>query len=502
MKKGYYLILILFLTFPNVFGQPNEMPVASTKFPECKIITIFIENNTTKATMIWKPNPHLGRSTISFSSNIFIIDRETNHRFQIKLLHNHSKKLELNSSYYKNGVINGELGEYVFTMTFPKLPPGVENIDIVEEKLAGFVWPNMHIENPGTFLPPDLPSKSNPKLLPKWNEPSLIDNWVLNGIDEIEGIYERIGSNQYEPRYKLAVKKKGQNYEAIYLEGADTFNWRTGDTKALIIRTARPDIYKTDWFTNNKKLNQNAYTFFKPGLMTIRWTDGKVESVYLKLYPTYNDESKYSGSKSSGSGFALSSDGYIVTNNHVIENADKIQIRGIKSDFLKAYNAKIIIQDKNNDLAILKIDDKDFDNLGSLPYKINNSIFDSGTSVFALGYPLRASMGDEIKLTNGIISSKTGFQGDITSYQTSVPVQPGNSGGPLFDLNGNVIGVISSKHIGAENASYAIKTSYLLNLLQSMDHVPTLGTINKLASKTFPEQVKSIKEFVYIIEVN
>ncbi len=78
---------------------------------------------------------------------------------------------------------------------------------------------------------------------------------------------------------------------------------------------------------------------------------------------------------------------------------------------------------------------------------------DVGETVYVSGYPLRATMGDEIKLTNGI---KSGFQGDITNYQISVPVQPGNSDGPLPDSNGNVTGVISAKHIGAENVSYAV----------------------------------------------
>lgn len=117
-----------------------------------------------------------------------------------------------------------------------------------------------------------------------------------------------------------------------------------------------------------------------------------------------------------------------------------------------------------------------------------------------MGYPLRATMGDEIKLTNGIVSSKTGFQGDITSYQISAPVQPGNSGGPLFDNQGNLIGIINAKHTGAENASYAVKTSYLTNLIDLLSSPPKLQTINSLSSKTLTQQVELAKKFVYIIE--
>ena len=68
-----------------------------------------------------------------------------------------------------------------------------------------------------------------------------------------------------------------------------------------------------------------------------------------------------------------------------------------------------------------------------MPYTFSKTLIETGEMVFALGYPLRATMGDEIKLTNGIISSRTGFMGNISNYQISIPVQPGNSGGPMFD---------------------------------------------------------------------
>ncbi len=107
-------------------------------------------------------------------------------------------------------------------------------------------------------------------------------------------------------------------------------------------------------------------------------------------------------------------------------------MKGINGDFSKSYSAKIIIEDKNNDLALIKIDDSNFKSTGTIPYVLGGQSIDVGNSIFVLGYPLRGSMGDEIKLTNGLISSKSGFKGDITSYQISAPIQPGNSGGPFL----------------------------------------------------------------------
>lgn len=204
---------------------------------------------------------------------------------------------------------------------------------------------------------------------------------------------------------------------------------------------------------------------------------------------------------SSATAFAISSDGYLVTNYHVVEDADSIIIKGINGDFIKEYLADIIILDKSNDLALLKIKDNSFKQIEKIPFLISPSISDVGENIFVLGYPLTNTMGKEIKLTNGIISSKTGFEGNITLYQISAPVQPGNSGGPLFDSKGNLIGIINAKHSGAENVSYAIKSIYLINLIGSLEKSPSLSLKNTLKAKSLTQLVKKLEKFVYIVEV-
>jgi len=203
--------------------------------------------------------------------------------------------------------------------------------------------------------------------------------------------------------------------------------------------------------------------------------------------------------QSSGTGFLISNNGYITTCYHVIEGASEIKVKGVNNDFYKKYNAKVVAIDKLNDLAILKIDCR---LETSVKYAIKWDASEVGQEVYTLGYPLKTTMGEEIKLTNGIISSKSGFQGDITTYQITAPVQPGNSGGPLFDKNGYVIGVISAKHIGAENAGYAVKTNILRNLIQSTSHSIILPPSNQLSGKSLTEQVKLARKDVLIIEVN
>lgn len=228
---------------------------------------------------------------------------------------------------------------------------------------------------------------------------------------------------------------------------------------------------------------------------------------FIKTYPTpemyansqKQDKSQESFNQWSGTGFALK-DGYIVTNYHVIEGANSITIQGVNGNFNVQYNTSIVGTDKINDLALLKVTDPTFKGFGIIPYSISSAISEVGEEIFVLGYPLTSTMGDEIKLTTGVISSKTGFQGDIALYQISAPIQPGNSGGPLFDKNGNVIGIVSAKHKDAENVGYAVKTLYLQNLIESSLSSAIIPMTNSISEKTLPDKVKKLKTFVYMIK--
>lgn len=225
----------------------------------------------------------------------------------------------------------------------------------------------------------------------------------------------------------------------------------------------------------------------------------------IKKYPTaemyangseeYENEAKTG--KWTGTGFSLL-DNYIVTNYHVVDGAQNISILGVNGIHNKTYEAEVIATDKVNDLAIIRVKGVSIPSAG-IPYSVKTKVSDVGENVFVLGYPLTSTMGDEIKLTTGVISSRSGYQGDLSLYQISAPIQPGNSGGPLFDSNGNVIGIVSAKHIGAENVSYAIKTSYLKNLIEHSISSKVYPVSNKLANLNLAAKVKAIKNYVYYI---
>jgi len=342
--------------------------------------------------------------------------------------------------------------------------------------------------------------------------------WSFSNTVKIYDEYNNLAQSKYNPQlYSIVIYKVVAKYKTYFI-GQDDINTSTDMT---FINTASVGIYLMECYYKlsystakaNAFLTDNGlleFSYEKPTAqlkyearqLGLRWIDGiklTQEHQWIKIFPSKTDYDR--SQPASGTGFGISSNGIIVTNYHVVDGVNTIKVRGINSDFNKTYKAKILVSDKNNDLALIQIDDNSFTSLGTILYVIKTSLAGVGENIFVLGYPLRATMGDEIKLTNGIISSRTGFQGDITSYQISAPVQPGNSGGPLFDSQGNLIGIINAKHAGAENASYAVKSSYLTSLIELLPSPPKLQTGNSLTGKTLTTQAEMIKKFVYIIEV-
>jgi len=199
-----------------------------------------------------------------------------------------------------------------------------------------------------------------------------------------------------------------------------------------------------------------------------------------------------------GSGFAVSSDGFIVTANHVVAGAISIRVhQGIKT-----LNAKLITSDSINDIAILKVDKPTPDYLPIAPMRSATA----GDRVFTVGYPMSDLLGQEPKYTEGVISSQSGIQDSASFLQITVPIQPGNSGGPLVNEKGQVVGIISStasllpfmKESGTapQNLNWAIKADYirpLLNLPETVQkkYISRKDVIEKTRQATYMIEVKS-----------
>ena len=333
------------------------------------------------------------------------------------------------------------------------------------------------------------------------SEQAIRDFFDKNGTEHIEGIWESNGGTNY----RLSVIKDDYKYKAYVIEKQGSFS--PGTYKASFETAASEDILTINWLMGNKSKKKTVGIAKNNAL--IEFSLGSTKMLMYRIYPKFDKNNKQKRVKNgewagNGSGIIISKSGYIITNHHVIDDADDIEVEFILDDEVQKFNAEIVQSDKVNDLAIIKIVDVNFDGVKELPYNFKTRSSDVGTQVYAFGYPMALSiMGKEIKVTDGIISSKTGFDGDITSYQISAPIQAGNSGGPLFDDKGNLIGINSSgiRKDLADNVGYAIKTSYVLNLIDILPQSIELPTNKKLASLPLTEQIKEISKYVVLIKV-
>ncbi len=169
---------------------------------------------------------------------------------------------------------------------------------------------------------------------------------------------------------------------------------------------------------------------------------------------------------STGTGFAVCENGYIITANHIVEGATSISVRFQESEWVPA---TVVQRSSINDIAILKVD-RHFQH-----YLIISDRVRQGERIFTLGYPVPGILGEEPKYADGTVSSLTGIVDEASLMQISVPLQPGNSGGPLLNERAEVIGMATStaqvetfyKTTGAlpQNINWGVKAAFIKPLL-------------------------------------
>jgi serine protease Do len=203
---------------------------------------------------------------------------------------------------------------------------------------------------------------------------------------------------------------------------------------------------------------------------------------------------------SGGTGFLVDTKGYLVTNAHVVDNARHIAVQNATGKDLRA---EIVYKDISRDIAILKIIDKRFKSPASIPYAIKKSSGDIAEPIFSLGYPR-----NDIVYGEGYLAAKTGYQGDTMAVQISIAANSGNSGSPIINRKGEIIGVLNARQSTAEGAVFAIQSRYIydaLNQLQKKDtsyrHVK-LPTASALKGADRTKQVEKITDYVYMVKVN
>ena len=176
-----------------------------------------------------------------------------------------------------------------------------------------------------------------------------------------------------------------------------------------------------------------------------------------------------------GTGFLFSSSDYVITSYHVVRGAKSIRVRLINGDRI---DATVALKDTNNDIAVLKLSQSPPSRQNIIVLGDSSSV-KTGDRVFTYGFPLVDLLGDaEPRYSEGFINSLSGISNDPRLFQVSIPIQPGNSGGPVFNEKGELIGIATSsidsvqtqKVFGTipQNVNFAIKSSYIKSLLPNL----------------------------------
>jgi serine protease Do len=324
----------------------------------------------------------------------------------------------------------------------------------------------------------------------------------------IEGIW--VTDND---EYEITIVKNDfsvcKNYDYVgFVSATNNPAWKLGEIKLQLKATAIPKLFTGSWHERNGK-SQHApkkqtigATFRMPTDDVIQYYAGKGSiKAFYRIYPNSNmPNSQDSGS---GTGFFITNN-LIITNYHVIDKAKSIEVV-YKND--QKIAATVIAKDPANDLAVLKI--KDIETPVS-PLILSSTQAKNGDTVYTVGFPMPGVLGSQAKLSEGIINSVTGFKDDVRMYQTSIPIQPGNSGSPLINSKGQVIGVITASinamralmDTGAvpQNVNFAIKINYVNNLIGSLPddiHLPAAQSFEDLT----PGQIMNLAKDS-VVEVN
>jgi TPR repeat protein len=207
---------------------------------------------------------------------------------------------------------------------------------------------------------------------------------------------------------------------------------------------------------------------YKAQQLALYWFENGTAEADVATIPK-KDSSDSASPINSGTGFFVTSDGYLLTAAHVVAkgNNARVLVSG------KTLSAKVVRIDEGNDLALLKVSGT----FTALPLKSSTAV-KLGMETFTIGFPNIQLQGASPKLTKGSVSGLNGIKDDPTRFQISVTVQPGNSGGPLVDFSGSVIGVLAARlndiatanqtGMLPQNVNYAIKADYAFPLLNAV----------------------------------
>lgn len=267
-----------------------------------------------------------------------------------------------------------------------------------------------------------------------------------------------------------------------------THYWRTAGIAAGI---ALMTTLSTFWMTkHSQKKTTDQYDRLRREMATIKTSQKNIINKVNQQNAAPALPAAYTGT-----GFAITNDGYVITNYHVTEGADSVYIQDSKGGY---YKASVVSFDAKNDVALLKVANENFSfGKGDVPYTLASGKKGLGSRVYTLGFPQ-----DEVVYNEGYISAHNGFLGDSMQYQLELPASFGQSGAPVMDAQGNVIGIVTARQ-GDAGATFAVSSKAIYSLLNNLSKEVTLNLphANKLNKLKREQQVEKLEPYTCSVQV-
>lgn len=331
------------------------------------------------------------------------------------------------------------------------------------------------------------------------------DEVFANAFNEhktlVDALNKHAERNELRKALKAIHEKEFGNDAKIISIKQDTFTKKLGRNVAmaagvgLIAVLSALALFSTGGYILTKQ--NNDITDLKREVSELKYTqDGIVEAI-----SNATEKPKYAPANFEGTGFAINNKGYIITSLHMIKGADSVFIENSNTGRAAT---KLVFSDPKIDVAVLQIENTEVYKTWNVPFAFSNRNCDLGEKVFTLGFPRK-----DIVYGEGSLSSLSGYHSDTTMYQISIPVNPGNSGGPLLDEQGAVIGLVRGKITNAEATGFAIRSQQIISTvnafnkqLKDQEQAFNLNLKkNSLKSVKRSEQIKRINPYVFNVMV-
>ncbi len=316
----------------------------------------------------------------------------------------------------------------------------------------------------------------------------------LNAAGAQKRFRNTLGSIQQQQLSAKATSKKA------FIINLSTQVWRTAAIAASVALVTSLVSYSI--FINSTRKVDSQYSTISREVEHIKKVQAKQQEQQNAIIDSFKKKNlpvaPPSEVRYTGTGFAITNDGYFATAYHVINNGNFDSVY-IQCNDDKYYKAILVNYSAKSDLAILKVEKKNFRFAkGDLPYTFTPAKSGLGARIFTLGYPK-----DDVVYSEGYISAKDGFNGNAAQYTLELPAGHGQSGSPVVDGQGNIIGVLTAISGPEEANTYAVGSKELVDLFHPLvsDNKMHLPKSNKLSRLSREEQIEKMENYTFSVKV-